>query len=140
VTGLRILVTGSRAWTDRAAVADALRWAITNHHPRPTRQQVTVVHGAARGADTLAGQVAAGWGVHVEAHPADWDRHGKAAGPLRNVHMVGLGADICLAFPIGESRGTRHCMGLAQAAGIRVIDWPVEHAQLMARGGGVVVR
>lgn len=137
---LRILVTGSRVWTDRAAVAAALRWAITTHQPQPTREQVTVVHGAARGADTLAAQVAAGWGVRVEAYPADWGLHGKAAGILRNAEMVAAGADILLAFPLGESRGSRHCAGLAEAAGIRVVDWPAEGPQLLTNATKAVAR
>ena len=37
--------------------------------------------------------------------------------------MVDLGADVCLAFPLGESRGTRDCMRRASEAGIPVIDY-----------------
>ena len=84
--------------------------------------EVTVVHGDAPGADTLAKQVAEEYGMQVEAHPADWRKHGKAAGPLRNQRMVALGADICLAFPEPGSRGTLDCMRRAEAAGIGVVD------------------
>ncbi|BBX09437.1 hypothetical protein MAIC_42400 [Mycolicibacterium aichiense] len=56
--------------------------------------------------------------VTEEWHPADWDQYGKAAGHIRNNHMVSLGADLCLPFPLGESRGTRGCMLAAQKAGI----------------------
>ena len=128
--GLRILVTGSRDWTDKRAIARALCDAIDHYGehvltrdeygPKVLWDQVTVVHGAARGADTLAGRIAAAWGMCVEAHPADWDRHRKAAGPLRNKAMVSLGAHVCLAFPLGRSIGTRHCMKEANAAGIPV--------------------
>ena len=41
-------------------------------------------------------------------------------GHVRNHHMVSLGADLCLAFPLGESRGTRGCMAAAHKAGIPV--------------------
>lgn len=78
------------------------------------------MHGGARGADTLASVEAKQWGFNVEVHPADWRSHGKAAGHRRNAEMVKLGADVCLAFPLGESRGTRGCMRLAEAAGIPV--------------------
>jgi hypothetical protein len=84
-----------------------------------------VVHGGARGADTLADQVARGWGWEPELHEVtdkDWDFYGRSAGHRRNAHMVSLGADVCLAFPLGESRGTRGCMKLAAAAGIFVAD------------------
>lgn len=115
---MRILITGSRDWTDGAAIGRALRDAgrAAGVHP----QAVTVVHGGARGADTIAGQVAREYGCTVEVHPADWAGKGAAAGPLRNAQMVALGADLCLAFPLGESPGTRGCMAMAARAGIPV--------------------
>ena len=51
----------------------------------------------------------------------NWKNLGRKAGPLRNQKMVDLGADICIAFPQGESRGTRNCMKLADKAGIEVV-------------------
>lgn len=61
--------------------------------------------------------------VTEEAHPAQWKTMGSAAGPLRNQEMVDAGADICLAFPLGESPGTRDCMRRARKAGIPVIEY-----------------
>lgn len=116
--GLRILVTGSRHWTDRPAIARA----ITDACRGVSSHKVTVVHGGARGADTIAGLVAAEFELDVEAHPADWDRWGKSAGHRRNAQMVALGADLMLAFPLGDSRGTRGCMRLARLAGIPIVE------------------
>lgn len=113
---LRILVTGSRVWTDRLAIRSALLEATAGTEPR----NVTVVHGAARGADSLAADVARELGMRAEAHPADWARHGKAGGHIRNAEMVRCGAHLCLAWPLGESRGTRGAMKLAREAGILV--------------------
>jgi hypothetical protein len=59
-------------------------------------------------------------GVHEIKHPADWDQHGKAAGPIRNREMAQAGADLCLAFPLGESRGTWNCVNECKKAGIPV--------------------
>lgn len=118
----RVLVTGSRNWTDQEAVFTALldQW-------EKSGGEMVVIHGGARGAD----QIAHGWatttpdemGVSVEVHPADWGRHGKAAGFIRNQQMVDAGADVCLAFPLGKSPGTRHCMKAAERAGIPVINY-----------------
>lgn len=115
---MRILITGSRSWTDRAAIRQAIvAWGQSvGAHP----QQVTIVHGGAPGADILAADVALEFGCPSEEHRADWHTHGKAAGPIRNAEMVALGATACLAFPIGASPGTRGCMRLAEAAGIPV--------------------
>lgn len=117
---MRILVTGSRNYSDRQRMFDALNdTRILNGEPEP----FIVVHGGASGADTLSGEWvkfmnSRGVPVVEEVHPAEWAKHGKSAGPIRNQKMVDLGADLCLAFPVGESRGTRHCMSRAVAAGI----------------------
>ena len=117
---MRILITGSREWTDREAIRRALIEAGQSAGVHP--QAVTVVHGGARGADRIAAELAREFGCNVEVHVADWDQHGKAAGHRRNAEMVAASADVCLAFPMGESRGTRGCMRLAEQAGIPVVS------------------
>ncbi len=77
-----------------------------------------IVHGGARGADQFADDAARGWGWIPEAHPADWARYDRSAGYRRNAAMVALGADVCLAFILDESRGASHTATLAEAAGI----------------------
>jgi hypothetical protein len=109
---MRILITGSRTWTDREMVYNLLEAA--NRKPGPH----TLVHGGARGADTIAGQIAAEFGWTVEVHEADWGHDGRAAGVLRNNKMVNLGADLCLAFIMNNSPGASHCARLARMAGI----------------------
>ena len=57
----------------------------------------------------MAGTIANKLGMQVMAVPADWDKYGKAAGPIRNRHMFRLGKpDLVLAFhkDITKSRGT----------------------------------
>ena len=48
-------------------------------------KDVTLVHGGASGADIIAGEIALALGWQVEEYPADWETHGKAAGPEREV-------------------------------------------------------
>lgn len=128
---LRILVTGSRLWTARNVIADALTKAIGDYGqhlihddpvlgPRLDWEAVTLVHGDARGADRIAADIGRTWRLQLEPHPADWDRYGRAAGHRRNAEMVTLGADVLLAFPIGRSPGTRGCVALAEKAGIPI--------------------
>lgn len=109
-----MLVTGSRDWDDWRTLSLALLDAADG------RDDVTVIQGAARGADHLAAQLARKMGWEVESYPADWDRYGKSAGFRRNAEMVALGADVCLAFIKDDSRGATHCAGLAEKAGIPV--------------------
>lgn len=132
---MRVLVTGSRDWEDRqrvwAELDLCLQDAIEN------QVWLTVVHGdCPSGADWIAREwveqgrlpyLAAA--VDQERHPADWRQFGRRAGFKRNAEMVGLGADLCLAFvracskancypePHG-SHGASHTVDLARAAGI----------------------
>lgn len=112
----RVIVCGSRTWTDRHKIADRLH-DLTLEHPG---EWITIVHGAARGADRIAHQEAEKHGMLVEPHPADWDAHGKAAGPIRNRKMADLGADLCIAFLKDGSAGTRHMIDEARKHGIPV--------------------
>lgn len=108
----RILVTGSRTWSDETRIREALEyWAAR-------LPGATLVHGQARGADLIAARIWAGWGYPAEVHPARWGQHGKAADLLRNREMVAVGADVCLAFIHNHSRGATHCAAIAQASGI----------------------
>ena len=116
----RILVTGSRHWTDRSAISYALLDALTYLRT----DTAVVVHGAAQGADTEADLAARALGLEVERHPAQWDRYGRKAGPQRNIAMVAAGADLCLAFPLDGSVGTWHCLRTAVACGIQVRIYP----------------
>lgn len=115
----RLLITGSRDWSDRATMFAALRDAWRELRGQGF-DEIVLVHGAARGADLLAAEIWGQVGLPTEAHPADWSGLGRKAGPVRNQQMVDLGADLCLAFPLGKSRGTRGCMAAARRAGITV--------------------
>ena len=107
----RVIVCGDRDYVDPYRVRETL-----DEQPRP----FVLVHGGCRGVDTMAGV----WAdehedVTVEEHPADWTL-GKVAGPMRNAEMIAAGADLVIAFPLEESRGTWNLVNLARAKGIPV--------------------
>lgn len=113
---MRILVTGSRTWTDVDTISEALNetWWIA-----PPDDPFIIVHGhCPLGADSIADNYARYSRWTVERHPADWEQWGKRAGFLRNIEMVEAGADICLAFIKDNSRGATHCADAAERAGI----------------------
>lgn len=124
---LRILVTGSRIWRDRDTIRSALTNALGTY---ATIGRPVLVHGGCAGADVMAHTEwmrlladRSGALAEPEVHLADWDRHGRSAGPIRNQEMVDAGATVCLAFPLGKSIGTRGCMRMAEKAGITVINY-----------------
>lgn len=109
----RFIVCGSRTWEDEQAIRSFLQGLDPGHD--------IVITGGANGADDIAHRVAVELGLDTEVHPADWENQGKQAGFIRNTRMAHLGADACIAFWDGDSRGTKHMMETAERYGIRVI-------------------
>ena len=110
---MRVLVCGGRDYADASALNEALD-AIHRE-----RNVTCLIHGAARGADSLADAWARSRGVPAHAFPADWAAHGKAAGFRCNEAMLRQGRpELVVAFPGG--RGTAHMVSLAKAAGVPV--------------------
>lgn len=108
-----ILVCGGRNYRDQDSV-----WGTLNELDRKYGL-TTLIHGGASGADTLAGMWARAWGVTEWVHPADWRKHGNAAGPIRNQDMLERGKpDLVVAFPGG--RGTADMVRRAKTAGVPV--------------------
>jgi hypothetical protein len=109
----RVLVTGSRKWSDADAIVRELE--IVHAHEG---ERVVLVSGNCDGADKMAEEVAIKYGWMIERHPADWKTHGKRAGFVRNAEMVKLGADYCLAFIQDESAGATNTVVKARIAEI----------------------
>lgn len=108
----RVLVCGSRDWTDKDAIYRAIR---------SVPGVSAILHGGARGADRIAGEYARDHGILEEVYPADWTHLGRSAGPIRNQHMLEHGhPDLVLAFPTPYGKGTWDMMFRAHRAGVRV--------------------
>lgn len=119
----RILVTGSRDWTDRGRLTSELGCAITEALKGDRwYPDIVIVHGDCKtGADAMAARLAKAYRYRTEPHPADWRPDGvldRSAGFRRNAEMVALGADLCLAFIKDDSAGASHCARMAEQAGI----------------------
>lgn len=80
-----------------------------------------IIEGGAAGADHYAAGWAATRGIEIHEFKADWARHGRAAGPMRNRAMLVRGQpDVVVAFPGGA--GTANMLQQAGATGIRIIE------------------
>lgn len=121
---MRVLVCGGRGFGGR----DWLFAVLDLIHER--RVVAEVIHGAARGADVLAGEWARARGVTETPITADWRKFGRAAGPIRNALMLKVGKpDVVVAFPGG--RGTAHMMEIARAGGVPVYEPPNPQAYVL---------
>jgi hypothetical protein len=123
---MKVIVCGGRDynnWEMLFSVLDDFHelWTIEELH-----------HGAARGADTMAGEWAERRSIPVVRHPAEWAKYGGAAGPIRNSYMLRDAApDIVIAFKGG--RGTADMVGKAKHAGVPVFRAEEYHAEMRAR-------
>lgn len=111
--GWSVIIAGSRSILDLADEANRKRivaYAIETS-PFPVDE---VVSGTARGVDQIGEEWAAHQGIPVERFPADWDTHGKAAGPIRNEEMAKY-ADALVAIHVNDSAGTAHMIDTARS-------------------------
>ena len=118
----RVIIAGSRKFNDYQKMLLTLdRLGV---HLINTIDPVEIVSGHARGADELGERFAEVYGYPLKIFPADWDKYGKAAGPIRNEQMAKYASEadrgILIAFPIGESRGTRNMIEIAKRYGLEV--------------------
>jgi len=107
-----LLITGSRTWTDYKAIRRDLANLVT-------RFNLSVIVGDAKGADRMASYNCGLMNIPCKVFKADWNTHGKLAGFKRNEVMVNQKPDGLIAYRINESKGTTHCIRLAEKAGIK---------------------
>ena len=96
----RVIIAGGRDFDDYRLLSETMDSLLRN-----ITEEIIVVCGKTRGADTLGEKYAKERGYRVDYYPADWKRFGKRAGYLRNEQMA-QNADALVAFWDGESRGT----------------------------------
>ena len=120
---MRVVVYGGRDFYDESWLKQELCdlvWQRGNFASVP-KQISVLIHGGARGVDQMAGWFGIGCGLEVIEFKAQWDKHGKAAGPIRNQQMIDEGKpELGVAFPGGK--GTADMTRRLKAAGIRVIQ------------------
>ncbi len=106
----RVVVAGTRTYDNYEEAKAFIDSCIRN-----IREDFTLVFltGECRGADALGERYAAENGFEIERYPADWDKHGRAAGPIRNKQMAEA-ADYVICFWDGVSRGTLSMIEYAQ--------------------------
>lgn len=115
----RVLICGDRDWIDFYSIKSVICTLIGQYG-----DELAVIHGAARGADHMAGQAGLDEQLTTWVEPAKWTKHGNRAGPIRNSLMLNrYKPELVIAFHsnITESKGTKHMVSIARNAGVPVI-------------------
>ena len=110
---MKVIIAGGRYFDNYSLLVEKCDHYLKN------QKDVEIVHGGAKGADTLAGTYCLARMLKVKVFHADWKKHGNYAGPIRNKQMADY-ADCLIAFWDGKSKGTKNMITLAQVNGLKV--------------------
>lgn len=109
---MRLIVAGGRDFNDHKLFSKWVSKIYIKHG-----EELIIVSGGAKGADTMGEQFAEMAQIPCHRYPAEWNRLGKAAGILRN-HRMAENADALLAFWDGKSKGTKAMIEIAKNRGL----------------------
>lgn len=115
----RIIVAGGVHFNDYKALANTL----DEYFKCVSKDEIEIISGHARGADSLGERYAQEHDIKCTVFPADWKKYGRAAGPIRNKKMLEYAMEQqagLVAFWNGESKGTKNMISIAEKAGIEV--------------------
>ena len=119
---MRLLVCGGREFMD---VEYAIPRLQRIHEKTPIS---TLICGMADGGDSIAHAWAKELGIPIDEYPADWKKHGRAAGPIRNKQMRDEGhPDLVVGLPGGT--GTAGMLKLAREGGIPAVEYRYNYFQ-----------
>ena len=111
---MRTIIAGSRGFENYEQL-DNLMHSLSN-----SWKVTEVLSGGARGADYIGEVWASAHNIPVQKFPAEWDKHGKGAGFIRNTEMA-ENAEALIAIWDGKSRGTKHMVEIARRKGLIVV-------------------
>lgn len=134
----RILVTGSCTWSDRNAVEQALINELRSipFDRIPWERPVVLVTSYRRnhlnkpaGAELMADDIWRGWqSAHQFCNFLTPERHFNedfCSSTACNLHMIRLGAEVCISFVDKWVSPSAHCARAARNSGIRVVDYGI---------------
>lgn len=103
-----VLFTGSRDWDDYNMVGSVIA------RLRNVLGPLNIIHGGARGLDSIVDHVARHQGINPEVvRPRYKEYHPKVAPKRRNIEMLDRHPDLVVGFWTGSKGGTTHCLEFA---------------------------
>ncbi len=116
----KVLICGDRHWSHRQVIQDFLALL---------HSDTVVIQGGARGADSIAAELAKERGLQVITHEAQWKVYGKGAGPIRNRKMLADSPELVVGFHddiFESSKGTRDMISVAR---LKAVPYMVINSQ-----------
>lgn len=113
----RVIIAGTRDFKDYELLKSYCDYMLSKK--AQSGEEIVIISGGATGADTLGEQYAKERGYSLRQFPAQWDKYGRQAGPMRNRQMA-ENADALIAYWDGESRGTKNMIEEAKKRGLKV--------------------
>ena len=110
---MRVIIAGGRDFNDYDLLVKKCDYFLQD------QDDITVVSGEARGADKLGEKYAKERGYNVDRFPANWDKYGKGAGPIRNKQMAEH-ADSLILFWDGKSKGSKNMLETAKKLRLKI--------------------
>ena len=132
---VRVIIAGSRGFNDykyletkclKAFYLLSNEYYVLSGHIKEDLNNIEIISGTAKGADTLGEQFAFNYGIKVKRFPANWNAYGKSAGYIRNEQMAKYAVSdgsygVLIAFWDGKSKGTKHMIDIAKKQGLTFI-------------------
>lgn len=117
---MKVIVCGSRDHTPLKLMTKVLEELQQTYG-----DELLVITGGCKGVDKCAELVCKRRGIACKVFPANWKRHGRAAGPIRNKQMLEQEPNLVLAFhpDLAKSKGTRHMVRISRAADVEVVEY-----------------
>lgn len=110
----KLIIAGSREFDNYSFLKEKIDFLLKN-----VVDDVEIVSGTARGADTLGERYARENNLYVKLFPAHWNEFGKSAGFIRNEEMAKY-SDACVVFWMNNSKGTKHMIDISQKYNLKL--------------------
>jgi hypothetical protein len=108
---MNLAIIGSRNFTDEKLFKEKIIPILAH-----LEEEVVIISGGAKGADTLAENYANQNNLKMIVIKPDWKKYGRGAGIVRNTEIINQ-SDMVIAFWDGQSKGTKDSVSKAKKLG-----------------------
>ncbi len=113
---IKVGISGSRTIINREFIFKQLDWYLSN---LKMDNEIILVHGGAKGVDSIAESWAKKNKIKTEIYLPDYDKYGKAA-PIKRNQTIVDNSDYFIAIQLENSRGTQDAINKAIGRGLPI--------------------